>query len=300
MKSRRINDIMKTFLVFFLTILAHSSFSQYLSDFNYIGNTERYLKDTIQTTFSSQFNTDQKKKDFKELREFLAEKENLLQALKDTQLNLSGKINWTDTAQLSTLVKQLNNLLKKKGGTGTFEVPPSLLRQYYYLEDQYSEEYTSTYMRDTEYVNGVIERYQKEIVRIIKISKQIATLEQNIKNVKQDIYDCRNEIDSALAPEYKQQEFRITISICFAALIGILLIVFFYIVFKRSDSTLSKELLSGSGLQFVTLFVLIIAIVLFGILNILQGSELAAILSGISGYILGKGTQTAKPESDHG
>ncbi|MCZ8215454.1 MAG: hypothetical protein O9262_04400, partial [Cyclobacteriaceae bacterium] len=113
----------------------------------------------------------------------------------------------------------------------------------------------------------------------------------NLNNIKQDIYDCRNEIDSALAPEYKEQEFRITISICFAALIGVLLCVFFFIVFKKSDSTLSKDLLSGNGLQFITLFVLIIAIVLFGILNILQGSELAAILSGISGYILGKGTQ---------
>ena len=77
----------------------------------------------------------------------------------------------------------------------------------------------------------------------------------------------------------------------FTILIAILLIVFFVIVYKRSDSTLSKDLLSGNGLQFVTLFVLIIAIILFGILSILQSSELAAILSGISGYILGKGTQ---------
>jgi hypothetical protein len=51
----------------------------------------------------------------------------------------------------------------------------------------------------------------------------------------------------------------------------------------------SKSLISSSGLQFITVFILIIAIILFGILKVLGGSELAAILSGISGYILGKG-----------
>lgn len=62
-------------------------------------------------------------------------------------------------------------------------------------------------------------------------------------------------------------------------------------MYKRSDQTLARNLLSETGLQFVTIFILIIAIILFGILNILGGSELAAILSGISGYILGKGGQ---------
>jgi hypothetical protein len=40
------------------------------------------------------------------------------------------------------------------------------------------------------------------------------------------------------------------------------------------------------------MFVLIIAVILFGILGVLEAKELTAILSGVSGYILGKG---AKP-----
>ncbi|MES1181282.1 MAG: hypothetical protein ABUL44_00655, partial [Flavobacterium sp.] len=111
------------------------------------------------------------------------------------------------------------------------------------------------------------------------------------------ITKCNNELDSTLAPEYQEQNFRIMISISFIFLIATLLISFFLIVYKRSDNTLSKDLLGGNGLQFVTLFVLIIAIILFGILNILKGTELATILSGISGYILGKGIDKAGNES---
>jgi hypothetical protein len=68
---------------------------------------------------------------------------------------------------------------------------------------------------------------------------------------------------------------------------------------KKSGEDLSKELLGGNGLQFVTLFVLIIAVILFGILDILQGSELAAILAGISGYILGKGVNPPKSDNQN-
>jgi hypothetical protein len=41
-------------------------------------------------------------------------------------------------------------------------------------------------------------------------------------------------------------------------------------------------------LQFITLFSLIIAIILFGLTDVLQGRELAALPGGISGYILGR------------
>lgn len=54
--------------------------------------------------------------------------------------------------------------------------------------------------------------------------------------------------------------------------------------------------------EFITLFVLIISIILFGILKILEGRELAAILSGIAGYILGKSrpnkAEKDEPEAD--
>jgi hypothetical protein len=45
-----------------------------------------------------------------------------------------------------------------------------------------------------------------------------------------------------------------------------------------------------TGIQFITLFSLVIAIILFGILGILEAKELSALLGGISGYILGRAT----------
>lgn len=47
-------------------------------------------------------------------------------------------------------------------------------------------------------------------------------------------------------------------------------------------------------MQFVTLFSLVIAIVLFGVLKILDGRELAALLGGLSGYILGRGSRSER------
>ena len=52
-----------------------------------------------------------------------------------------------------------------------------------------------------------------------------------------------------------------------------------------------------SGIQFVTLFSLVIAIILFGVLKILEGKELAALLGGLSGYILGRGSRSQRDMS---
>jgi hypothetical protein len=50
-----------------------------------------------------------------------------------------------------------------------------------------------------------------------------------------------------------------------------------------------------AGMQFVTLFSLVIAIILFGITSILEAKELAALLGGLSGYILGRVTAERQP-----
>jgi hypothetical protein len=42
-------------------------------------------------------------------------------------------------------------------------------------------------------------------------------------------------------------------------------------------------------MQFITIFSLVIAIILFGITGILESKELSALLVGLSGFILGRG-----------
>jgi hypothetical protein len=78
-------------------------------------------------------------------------------------------------------------------------------------------------------------------------------------------------------------------SAVFAGLVALVIIGFFYIATK--DEAVRRAIFSSeSGIQFITLFALVIAIILFGIVEILEGKELAALLGGLSGYILGRGT----------
>jgi hypothetical protein len=114
-------------------------------------------------------------------------------------------------------------------------------------------------------------------------------IQKNIGAIQKDIFLAEQAIYASLSPEFRDQDFRVWISLTFSGLIAVILFSFFLVIYRRSDSSLCKLLLSSSGLQFITVFVLIIAIILFGILKVLGGSELATILSGISGYILGKG-----------
>lgn len=105
-----------------------------------------------------------------------------------------------------------------------------------------------------------------------------------------------NQIDSTLADLYvsnaQQNDFRSTVTSYFAMLIGFVIILFFLVCF--CDQQIRGKIFGGdSGIQFVTLFALVIAIILFGVMGILEGKELAALLGGLSGYILGRGSKPA-------
>jgi hypothetical protein len=96
-----------------------------------------------------------------------------------------------------------------------------------------------------------------------------------------------------------QQKFKLNMSLIFALLVGLVILGFFAVAFR--DEQVRREIFSGqAGIQFVTLFSLVIAIILFGIIDILEGKELAALLGGLSGYILGRSTSgaSARPKPD--
>lgn len=98
-----------------------------------------------------------------------------------------------------------------------------------------------------------------------------------------------NKINLLLIPETADHEFKLYITAAFAALVGCVIIGFFYVAL--TDDTVKRAIFSGqSGIQFLTLFSLVIAIILFGMTGILGDKELAALLGGISGYILGRVT----------
>lgn len=266
-------------------------------------NIDKYKNNLIQPGFKD-FIEDKDVNNFKRLREFLNEKEDLLTALNREILNYESLQNSKE--KLAEVLEEISEKhIKSDSDSITMNISRVYeilnIPYYYYYKSAPAElnRYQSSDLYLTSQTNSpkfdgenLISQLTKDLVQINKKQDEEEKLSLNIKNIKDDIYSCQVQIDSTLAPEYKKQEFRSLISLFFTALIAIVLITFFFIVYKKSDDSLSKDLLSGYGLQFITLFVLIIAIVLFGILGILGGSELAAILSGISGYVLGKGTDS--------
>lgn len=251
---------------------------------------QSYKKMKVPSTFSNELRDDDDKANFKKLRDFLNRKKNLLNSLNNAELDTY--VNPADISDNEQYIKKITKYIE--GKDNNFSIPLDD------LNDIYNYTYDSSY--DKKYrikdLQSNLEALQKKKIEYANKNKEHEYLVKNIEIVNQDINVCQNQIDTALDPENRKQEFKTTMSICFVVLIGILLISFFLIVYLKSDNTLSKDLLGGYGLQFITLFVLIIAIILFGILDILKGSELAAMLSGISGYILGKGIQDKKLITD--
>jgi hypothetical protein len=86
------------------------------------------------------------------------------------------------------------------------------------------------------------------------------------------------------------QDFKKTMSMIFAGLIGLVIVGFFVVALK--DEKIRQAIFSSqTGIQLLTLFSIVIAIILFGITGILHDKELAALLGGLSGYILGRYSQ---------
>jgi hypothetical protein len=107
------------------------------------------------------------------------------------------------------------------------------------------------------------------------------------------------ELNRRVDLERPKQVFKLQMSGVFAMLVGVVIVGFFVMAFK--DEQVRREIFAGqSGIQFVTLFSLVIAIILFGIIDVLEGKELAALLGGLSGYILGRSTPTGGPRKGAG
>jgi hypothetical protein len=133
------------------------------------------------------------------------------------------------------------------------------------------------------------------------LNDEITALETKIEDYDKNTADRRKKLDelatnkaeleclqerirSLLTPE---QDFKLTMSKYFAGLVGLVILGFF--VMAGWDVTVRRAIFSGAqGIQFLTLFSIVIAIILFGITGILQDKELAALLGGLSGYILGR------------
>jgi hypothetical protein len=240
---------------------------------------DEYKTDSIQPDFAKTFDTPDDKINFKKLRGYLQEKQNLQELI---QMELANYTDINRNLELITLKSgQIDEAIKIATASETKDAAIDV-----YLPNCNINVYGSTKQTIPE-LRDLKSQLQTCALGEKKRQQEYETLKKNLRVVKADLACCQDQLDSTLAPEYHNQEFRKDISIGFAFLLGGLLIIFI-VVILRSRKNVADYFFSDTGLQFITIFVLIIAIILFGILGILEGKELAAILAGISGYILGK------------
>lgn len=117
--------------------------------------------------------------------------------------------------------------------------------------------------------------------------KEITDLKKSLSDKKAELLQIESKISQLMIPKINQQNLMFWAGIGFVVLMCILLGTFYYVV--RTDPMIRGVIFSGdSGIQFIALFSIIIAIILLGLTGILEGKELSALLGSAAGYILGK------------
>ena len=178
------------------------------------------------------------------------------------------------------------------------------------LREKFYEGELATVKRQIELLQGQEPPNTSEMT---SLEKKLAALQERFDKAKEDdltgavtqqeaevftkqqlLASVEDTIQDLLNPDTAKQRFKSTVSMVFAALVGTVICGFFVIAFQ--DERVRQAIFSGqAGMQFVTLFSLVIAIILFGITSILEAKELAALLGGLSGYILGRVTAERPP-----
>ncbi|HEV3484248.1 MAG TPA: hypothetical protein VG106_02500 [Vicinamibacterales bacterium] len=127
---------------------------------------------------------------------------------------------------------------------------------------------------------------------------RINLLEQQQESKSRRMRDIEGRISSLFDTTRDVNEFRSSVTYVFGGLVVLVIAGFYVIAWKKEG--VARTIFSGEmGMQFVTLFLIVIAIILFGIMGTLEGKELAALLGGLSGYILGRaGSKAQGKESE--
>lgn len=160
------------------------------------------------------------------------------------------------------------------------------------------------YRIDTNYFNKEIESNKAEIKTLRDLleadDKNTETIRDKWKELEQtktELQDLEVQINIDLYTNDHENWFKSVLSWIFCGLVLTVIVGFFWITNKKEE--IARNIFSGDhGIQFITLFLLIISIILFGIMGVLQGRELGALIGGISGYILGRSGNALRKNKD--
>jgi chromosome segregation ATPase len=124
----------------------------------------------------------------------------------------------------------------------------------------------------------------EELARVSDQRDQVTQSQLSYQRLLGEIDDMVNQLFIA---SDATNSFKLKMSIAFSALVGVVIVGFFFIAW--SNEAIKETIFSNeSGIQFITMFAIVISVILFGIIGVLESKELSALLGGLSGYILGK------------
>lgn len=151
-------------------------------------------------------------------------------------------------------------------------------------QDQFDIDNLRAYRIEDEYQ---LKRFQADKARYQTLNSTIERINLDLEEIDKTLAPLEHKIADLLNIEDERNSFRTWISVSFCVLVAIVIIGFYVIALQKEQ--IAESIFSGEkGIQFVTIFLIIIAIILFGIMGILESKELSALLGGLSGYILGR------------
>lgn len=117
------------------------------------------------------------------------------------------------------------------------------------------------------------------------LSQRLATVNTQLKKIDADLRIVNRRLERLARLEEQAQSYKKSISTIFGVIMASLVVLFAWVCF---DARVRRSVFRGAGgLQMVTLFSVVMAVVMFGMTNILEGKELSALLGSLIGYILG-------------
>jgi hypothetical protein len=209
-------------------------------------------------------------------------------SLSDTRTPLSSAEREALEKQIDAISQEIYNT----PGTPVFDVQAATIEELlvYLEETNIGSMLASVNNREVE-----LQNYR----HLLKIEPILRNVQAHEVVGRSEIALIANAVDNytsrLIETDVQKNNYTSTVTSVFAALVGGVILGFYVLAFKNKD--VQAQIFSGDrGIQFITLFSLVIAIILFGILGILEGKELSALLGGLSGYILGRGSHGNKSD----
>ena len=138
---------------------------------------------------------------------------------------------------------------------------------------------------------------KKEDSLLSQLNEEIDKATQTQLSYQRTLREIDELVNQMFIASDATNSFKLKMSIILSLLVAVVIGGFFWVAW--SDEQVKRSIFSSeSGIQFITLFAIVISVILFGIIGVLEGKELSALLGGLSGYILGRGNQSAtRPSS---